>query len=257
MFFLSVGAIFRNESHCIKDWIEHYLNQVVNHFYLIDDHSTDNYEEKIRPYIERGLITLYKSDSSPPHYLGFQRNMYTKYILPHVNNKDTKWLLICDLDEFVWSPYFKKLNIFLSVYVHSLAQVQVTPTLFGSNNLEKQPKSLVQGFTKRTSDMPTKCGTYKYFVNSDYKFTSLNVHHATPESKEHLELNYFMIIGSDFIRLNHYINQSKEFWLNVKCKRGDADGFLERDINLFNSYDEQANQVEDLELVEINKNLIF
>lgn len=257
MYFFSVGAMFRNEAHCIKEWIEHYLHQGAEHFYLVNDHSTDNSVEILQPYLDRGLVTLYTSDSPPPHYVGFQRNSYNKYILPHLNNKETKWLLMCDLDEFAWSPEFDKLTQFLSEYVWMLAQVQVIPTLFGSNNLEKQPRSLVQGFTRCTADIPTKCGTYKYFVNSDYRFTSLNVHGADPENPEYLSFKYYMIIGGDFIRLNHYINQSKEFWLNVKCARGDADGYLQRDMTLFEAYDAQANQVEDLTLAEINKDLPY
>lgn len=257
MYFFSVGAIFRNESHCIKEWIEHYINEGADHFYLIDDYSTDNSVELIKPYIERGLITLYTSDEPPPHVLGFQWKTYNKYILPHLDRKETKWILMCDLDEFVWSPKFKQLKEFLSEYVWNLAQVQVQPTLFGWNNLDKQPKSLVQGFTKRSASLPTKCGTYKYFVNSDYKFKSLNIHSAKSENPEHETIKYYMLIDSAFLRLNHYICQSKEFWFEVKCKRGDADGYLQRNEELFISYNEQANDVEDLELAEKNKDLNY
>jgi glycosyltransferase involved in cell wall biosynthesis len=255
MYIFSVGAMFKNESHCIKEWIEHYLNQGADHFYLVNDNSTDNTVEIIKPYIESGKITLYNAPNTGPHILGNQRNTYNKYILPHLNNKDTKWLLMCDLDEFAWSPEFDTVKDFLTEYVHSLAQVQVTPTIFGSNNLEKQPKSLVQGFTRRTKEVPTKCGTYKYFVNSDYKFSSLNVHFATAENPEYNKPEYFMIIHSDYIRLNHYICQSREFWLNIKCTRGDADGFLQRDLQLFESYNSQANQEEDYELAKINSKI--
>lgn len=255
MYFFSVGAMFRNEAHCIKEWVEHYLNQGADHFYLVNDNSTDKSVEIIQPYIDTGQITLYNVKDLEPHIIGHQRNTYNTYILPHVNAKDTKWLLICDLDEFAWSPVFKTLKDFLSQYVYTLAQVQMTPTLFGSNNLEKQPKSLVQGFTKRSKDVPTKCGTFKYFVNSDYRFSSLNVHHATAVDPEYNTGKYFMRIHSDFIRLNHYICQSKEFWINVKCTRGDADGYLERNMEMFDLYNEQANQEDDFDLAKINKDL--
>ena len=45
MYKLSVGSIFKNESQGIKEWIEHYLNHGVEHFYLINDNSNDNYLE--------------------------------------------------------------------------------------------------------------------------------------------------------------------------------------------------------------------
>jgi hypothetical protein len=257
MYFFTVGAMFKNEEHCIQEWIEHYIHQGAEHFYLVNDNSTDNSVEKLKIYIERGLITLYEIHSNQKKELRYQRYIYNRFLLPHINHKDTKWLLVCDLDEFVWSPIFNTLTKFLSDYVYPLAQVQITPTLFGSNHLEKQPKSLVQGFTKRTKELPTKCGTYKYFINSDYKYISLQVHHATPENSEYLKSNYFMIVDSKFIRLNHYICQSEEIWRNVKCIRGDADGYLQRDMELFNSYNIYANEVDDYELAEINKNLSY
>lgn len=187
--------------------------------------------------------------------MGFQGHMYTQCFLPHINRKDTKWLLICNLDEFVWSPKFNTLKDFLSNYVNPLAQVQVIPTLFGSNYLEKQPRSLIQGFTKRTKELPSNGGGYKYFVNSDFKYKSLQVHHALPENNEYLKPNYFMIIDSEFIRLNHYICQSRELWINVKLKRGDADGYLKRDMELFDLYNKMANEVDDFELANINKKI--
>lgn len=250
MYFFSVAAMFRNESHCMQEWLEHYLNQGAEHFYLINDDSTDNSVEILQPYIERGLVTLYTSREPQPHYLGYQRNMYNHYILPHLNNKETKWLLMCDLDEFAWSPKYETLKQFLSEYVYMLAQVQITPSIFGSNNLVKQPKSLVQGFTKRASSYS---GAYKYFVNSDFKYASLNVHHATPEDPEFQKPNHFMVINPDYIRLNHYVCQSKEFWLNVKCTRGDSDGYLQRSLDMFEGYERMANEVDDFELAEINR----
>ena len=253
MHFFTVGAIFRNESHGIVEWIEHYLKQGANHFYLINDSSTDNSVELLEPYIIQNKITLYHTNQSPPHPLGYQRNMYNQFILPNLRSKATQWLLMCDIDEYVYSPIYKTIPDFLRQGVPGRAQIQVTPTLFGSNGLEKQPSSVVQGFTKRSRDCPTKCGTYKYFVNSDFEFESLNVHHATSKNPEHNEVQYFMLINMPYLKLNHYINQSKEFWIQTKCTRGDADGFLTRDMSLFDSYEAQANEEDDFELALINK----
>lgn len=252
MYFFTVGAIFRNESHGIVEWIEHYLKQGADHFYLINDSSTDNSVELLAPYITQNKITLYHTSENPPHQLGFQRNMYNKFILPNLKAKATKWLLICDLDEYVYSPLVSTIPEFLNTYVHHLAQIQVTPTIFGSNGLEKQPKSIVQGFTKRSKECPSKCGTYKYFVNTDFEFESLNVHHATPTNLDHIDVKYFMIINTPYLKLNHYITQSKEFWIQTKCTRGDADGFLTRDMSLFDSYEAQGNDEDDFELARRN-----
>ena len=250
MYYFSVGAMFRNESHCIQEWIEHYINQGADHFYLVNDNSSDNSVELLNPYMDR--ITLFHSNKI--HVLGHQRNTYNEFILPRL--KETKWLLMCDLDEFVYSPMYKSIPNFLKEVSH-LAQIQITPTLFGSNDHITQPKSLVQGFTKRSETIPSICGTYKYFVNSDYEYNSLNVHHATPNNIEYQKPDYFKLINTPYIKLNHYICQSKEFWMNIKCTRGDADGYLVRNMELFDDYNSQANIKDDFELAKINTECIL
>ena len=55
---LSVLAMFKNEAPIIEEWIEHYIREGVEHFYLIDNGSSDNYESKINKY--KTKITLVK-----------------------------------------------------------------------------------------------------------------------------------------------------------------------------------------------------
>lgn len=254
MHFFSVGAIFRNEAHCIEEWIEHYLHHGADHFYLIDDDSTDDSVALLMPYLDN--ITLYHSTEPQPHPLGFQRNSYNRYILPHVARRETQWILMCDLDEFAYSPLHGSIPEFLRQGSH-LAQIQVRPTLFGSNGHDTQPSSLVQGFTWRTALAPSPSGGYKYFVNSMCcSYESLNIHHATPSDPLYLEPQYFIIVDPPHIRLNHYICQSREFWIQVKCSRGDADGYLQRDMELFQHYDKDSNETEDTELASLNRHLM-
>ena len=39
---ISVLAMLKNESSIINDWIKHYLAEGVDHFYLIDNGTTDD-----------------------------------------------------------------------------------------------------------------------------------------------------------------------------------------------------------------------
>jgi hypothetical protein len=102
MHYLSVGAMFRNESDSIVEWIKHHLYHGINHFYLINDNSDDDTVSKIQEYIDKGLITLYHVEE--PYYEGRQRNLYNRLLLPHLTQKDTQWILMIDVDEYVWSP---------------------------------------------------------------------------------------------------------------------------------------------------------
>ena len=51
MYYLTLMAIFKNETFNLKIWLDHYIWQGVQHFYLIDNGSTDNPLEILNDYI--------------------------------------------------------------------------------------------------------------------------------------------------------------------------------------------------------------
>lgn len=250
MYYLSVGALFKNESDSIVEWIKHYIYHGVEHFYLINDNSTDDSVAKIQNFIDNGFVTLYHS--TEPYYLGRQHHLYNRYILPHVQNKDTQWLLMIDLDEYVWSPLSIRIDYVLRGCCANLGQVQLKQHLYGSNGHRAQPESIVKHFTKRDPDF---INCHKYFVNSDFEFNNLYIHHAGFTNKAYEDdPSVFIIIDPSYFILNHYSCQSIEFWQKVKCTRGDGDAYLQRDMTRF--YELDRNDVEDLRLVEQNKDII-
>jgi len=247
-YYLSVGAMFKNESHSIKEWIRHYLHHGVEHFYLINDNSSDNFMEYIQEYIDQKIITLFNVNE--PYYLGRQRNLYNRHILPFI--KETKWLLMVDMDEYVWSKMDVKLPNVLKI-CENLGQIQIKQHIFGSNGHISQPKFLVKSFTKRIRDNSTD-GKLKYLVNTSYDFSSLNIHHAN-FSDENLmtDASKFMLINPEYFIMNHYCCQSVEFWNDIKCTRGDGDHYLTRTPEDFHQYD--INEEEDFELYKQNLSL--
>jgi len=250
MYFLSVGAIFKNESHSMKEWLDHYIHHGVEHFYMINDGSTDNFMDILKEYIDDQLITLF--DVAEPYYCGRQRNMYNRYILPHI--KETQWLLMIDLDEYVWSKKNIRLDIVLRDF-KNFGQIQLVEALFGSNGYEKQPKYIVQSFTKRKTQYNK--GKYKYFVNSNFEFASLNVHHADFKNKDLMsDFSVFIIAFPEYFIMNHYNCQSRELWDDVKCTRGDSDNYTTRKPTTDKNsgfFFLDLNETEDLELFEQNK----
>jgi hypothetical protein len=44
-----VVTMFKNESHVLKEWIEHYLREGVDTFLLTDNDSSDNYKPSWNP----------------------------------------------------------------------------------------------------------------------------------------------------------------------------------------------------------------
>jgi hypothetical protein len=250
---LSIGGLFRNEEDSIVEWIEHYLHHGTEHFYLIDDSSDDSSVEKIKPYIEKNIVTLFNYGNQWGRYKGRQQDLYNHYILPVI--KETQWLLMVDVDEYVWSPIQINICELLMTQCMHLGQIQLETTLFGSSHFIEQPSNVVGNFIMRTQEHPTTSnglGGYKYFVNTNFEFASLNVHHATFKDTETYENgNYFIITNPGFFVLNHYRIQSLDFWNNVKCTRGDSNDYLIRNLEEFYRLD--INEVEDKRLYEQNK----
>ena len=77
-YILSIGAIFKNEAPYLKEWIEHYLARGVDHFYLINDNSDDNYLKILNQYKEK--ITLFHINEQFNSY-GRQDYFYNKYLM--------------------------------------------------------------------------------------------------------------------------------------------------------------------------------
>ena len=243
---LSIGAIFKNEERNMREWLDHYLHHGVEHFYLIDDGNTDCSAEVLKPYTEAGLATVYYE--SHPYYLGRQYNLYNKHVLPYF--AETHWLLMVDLDELVWSPRSTDLREVLRQLDH-IAQIQMTYMLFGSSGHDADPKGgLVASYTRRAAARPThELANLKYFLNSTRaNCAGLGLHTAVFSPKEGKDAPYY-IMDETWVVLNHYRCQSREFWRNVKCTRGDADNYRVRTMEDFNAYD--FNDVEDTRLLEM------
>ena len=68
-FFLSICTVFKDEAPYLKEWIEYHKLLGVEHFRLYNNDSIDNYQEVLRPYIEKGEVTLIDWPSNP-RFLG-------------------------------------------------------------------------------------------------------------------------------------------------------------------------------------------
>jgi hypothetical protein len=96
---LSIIAYFKNEGHILFEWVMHHLNQGVDHIYLVDNYSGDGYKKDnihwLAHLVNMGKITI-------TQWKGRQRDAYNK--IAQLARKETKWLTVIDLDEFMYSP---------------------------------------------------------------------------------------------------------------------------------------------------------
>lgn len=206
--FLSILAIFKNEEMIIKEWLEHHIWQGVEHFYLINKGSDDNYLEIIKPYMDMGIITLYHLPEQ------FKQVEHYNTIFQLIKN-ETEWLAVIDIDEYLFGLDDTLINkiIDLNDSYDCIVSYWIS---FGSNGFDKQPKEIRTSFLERTHKTlvtkRSKCITKTDFIET----LSIHVHYY--EFKDNIRI----VNDVDKILLNHYQLMSKEYFYSVKLKRGAA-----------------------------------
>ena len=241
-----VASVFKNESSILKEWITHYLKHGAEHFYLVNDFSTDNFKEIIHEFGE--VVTLYNNDIVT-NKVGRQTMIYNKYF----KDIPSKWVALLDLDEFMWTPKCNSIKTYLDSIPENINQIKVDWLHFGSSGHIKQPSSVINSFTKRAKFDTTK---EYYSYKSIYKSKSLisfNVHGHNVTGMT-LHEKYSEQDQSGLV-INHYPIQSFEFFMNIKATRGDINNWFnttgrKRNEEYFKKQD--INEIEDTRLKEFN-----
>ena len=195
---ISAVLIFKDEGPYLKEWIEYHKLIGVEHFYLYNNGSTDNYRRILDPYIKSREVELFNASYFSPHLRKFdaiQRNAYKDAIK---RSKDkTKWLLVIDSDEFVVPVKSYKLNTFLKGYENeSIGGVYLWWVWFGTSNVPRIPsnrllietlqlnkghigagKSLIRPDRVRNVINPHKCSYMKNYVCKEISYTRAQINH--------------------------------------------------------------------------------
>lgn len=249
-FGLSVLAIFRNEAHVLREWLNHYQQFGVEHFYLINNNSSDGYEAVLKPYIKSGVVELSHCQKD-----GNQIGAYSA-LLPKLKS-ETRWLGVFDLDEFVYSPYHDTITEVVAGFCDYEA-VLIPWLSFGSSGHIRQPQSVVHGFQRRgVSD--TNRSFFKA-ISQPMSIQHLSQHNPrTIRGKKVLangvefgDQEYLILseedIGSYKLINNHYRLQSLDYFTTVKTCRPEVHEDLRdrpKKLEFFNEHDRFWNVVKD------------
>lgn len=211
----AVMGIFKNEKMAIREWVEHYKWQGADYILLLDNNSTDGGADLVKDI--EGVTVL------PAPLKNAQEKSYNEVGLPWLREKGADLLIIVDLDEFVFSHDGKSLkDAAIEIFSgdNSPSLCTMVWTMFGarggegkeSDIFEKQPESIRKSFIWR-KDAPD-WNTKAIMKLKDVKDGGLHLHSSNVNGNTK---------GCPHnIQLNHYAIQSKEFFENVKMKRGDA-----------------------------------
>lgn len=170
---LSLCLIFKNEAPFLKEWIDYHTVVGVDHFYLYNNNSDDNYKEVLEPYIRQGIVTLIEWP--------YQNSQFKAYKHCYENfRNETNWISFLDADEFFVPKYELTIIDWLNRFAQYPAIV-IHWTMFGTGGQMKHDYStnvIEQYFTCWDHFYPLgKCIINTRFDISNYDIW--HVHHHT------------------------------------------------------------------------------
>lgn len=229
---LAVCSIFKNEARFLKEWIEYHNLIGVEHFFLYNNNSTDNYKEVLTEYIDSGLVTL----TEWPYEQG-QISAYKHFHETHWN--ESQWVSFIDIDEF----FVPKKDYTLIDWIKrndNYPVLLIYWKMFGSGGLlnHDDKKLCIEQYISSWESL-VKCG--KCLINTDYSIVSFNAttHHATRVRKgrcilypkdlfNHINLNDKEIVlskkktGKADIQINHYWSKGWDVYDSKRIQSGDV-----------------------------------
>lgn len=235
---LSITAIMKNEGPYLKEWLDYHILVGVEKFYLYDNESTDNTTEILKPYIKKGIVDY-------TYWPGKAQQMivYDDCLGKHA--KDTKWMAIIDLDEFLVPVNHATISEYLKTLPKNFAQLVIGWEQYGSSGHKTKPDGLLIENYKRHA---AKSWGVKSIVNPRlvYSITNPHVHKVAGFTIDENGKKLGRIIQTEKrnittnkIRCNHYVTKSFEEYV-ARMNQGSATGQKSteyRSVEKFKMYD--------------------
>ena len=244
---LAIVAIFKDESPYLREWLDYHLLAGVEHFYLYNNDSSDNFAEALKPYVDAGLVTLIdwrgKIMQMPAYNDALERFRFS-----------CRYMAFVDLDEFILPKTGQDIVEVVDEVLSrddTAAALAINWQVFGSNGLERADYSrgVLERFTRRAPTDWTSADNKNIFDKKIEKLLG-NIHIKTlanPRATSHFYNPHFAVYFDNFhavneigrpvekffnlpitaerIVVNHYYTKSREeYALKFNRGRSDVDG---------------------------------
>src|ERR1051326_536221 len=225
-YYVSACAIFRNEAPYLAEWLIFHLGVGVEHFYLYENNSTDDFRTVLAPFLARGEVTL----TDWPKAQG-QKAAYVHCL--RTAAAESRWVAFLDLDEFLFAPQQRDIRPILEKY-REFSSVQIRRATFGSSGHKQKPAAgVLQSYTRRAAEIRGP----KSVANPRLIRAIHNPHQFSMWGDEETHF-------CDELRINHYWSRSIEELIE-KLQRGDAWFKRPRLIDYHLTEEARLNEVED------------
>jgi len=225
---VGVCAIFKNEAPYIKEWIEYHLLVGIEHFYLYNNNSDDDFGKILQPYIDEGVVTFIEWPEIPGQISAY-KNWYEHY------RHECNWMSFIDLDEFICPIKDANITDWLARYA-KYPIIMMYWKMFGTSGKIYHDFSqlVVEQYTHSWDKLYTAT---KVFYNTDYDIALFYTSMMHKLMVKYMGLiiypintyGYFVRWDIHRYRQNHEVDiQLNHYWSKAynefqeKHKRGDA-----------------------------------
>lgn len=250
---LSLCAIVRNCESRVAEWLAFHRLMGVERFFIALHACEDQTEERIRalPFAHDIILEHVPLDASLPQ-MGAYEEMFARY-------KDTtRWMIVIDDDEFLFSDLRRDLKEILSRY-EAYGGVCVHWRWFGSNNHVLRPDGLtIANYTKRAKDEYVMHRGVKSIIQTAAYCGVASPHLFWTEpvccTTKYLPVTPVHHWQSGYhpqwfaLRIHHYKVKSMEDWV-LRARRGDCTLINPKPVNVTQYFLEDKNDVVDTGLL--------
>ena len=226
---LVICAIFQNDAPYLKEWIDFHEKQGVQHFYLYNNNSTDEFLTELKDFINRGKVSLFDwpyDYKNMAEWIHIQCSAYMDCV-NKIRSK-VKWCAFLDTDEFLFCTNKENMVKYLDKF-DTYGALAVRWRIYGtSNKYLNKHDSLLNNLTMRAVDDFESHFIYKTIANPKCIKTIVNPHFATLNANKIFTDEYYHLLSqdcdnkynsADFIRINHYWSRDMNFFYNQKLPR--------------------------------------
>lgn len=225
-YFITLAAIFKNENDYLEEWLDFYVKQGIEQFYMFDNNDNaghdkitnkifDKYKDKITHIIWNNVKTEGGNTVQRKAY----QYCYDRY------NHEFQWMMLADIDEFGYSiePNKNLRDIVMEYANPNTPYIKVPRFNFGNSGHKEKPEGgVIKNFTRREKNI----SSYKSISNVDFvdkRFRSMGVHRLLYTTDKNM-INKGIKIGCSLpesynkipLIMNHYYTKSYQEYVN-KC----------------------------------------
>lgn len=222
---VAITAIFRDDSRFLKEWIEYHRIIGVEHFYLYNNLSLDNYKEVLKPYIKKGIVELidWPYESYNVYEWGpIQKGAYKDAIAKCKGI--AKWLAVIDTDEFIVPKTTETLPDLLKTWEKiDVGGVCITWVFFGTSHVKRiNDNELMIDLLRLNGGISCNGnlsaiwnnGAYKSIIRPERILNCVSPHYCTYQAPY-----YHFMAPFNLVQMNHYWSRDEDFFYNVKIPR--------------------------------------